>query len=78
MTKNKQRHITNLSYNKNVIVLEKNELHHLNDLIQKSRCSDDPFTKENLNQYMEDLRNKYHLSINDSVDLHNGEILHDK
>ena len=55
--------------------LENNELHTLNDLIRNARDSSDPYTKESLNQYMEDLRNKYHLSINDSCDLSTGEII---
>lgn len=55
--------------------LESNELHHLNDLIREKRTSNDPYSKEKLNQYMEDLRNKYHLSFNDMVELETGEII---
>lgn len=55
--------------------LEPNELHHLNDLIREKRMSNDPYSKEKLNQYMEDLRNKYHLTFEDSVELNTGEIL---
>ena len=51
------------------------ERHTLNDLSRESRTSTNPYAKEKLNQYMEDLRTKYHLSINDSVDLITGEIL---
>ena len=51
------------------------ELHTLNDLIRDSRSFDDTFVKEKLNQFMEDLRTKYHLSINDCVELQSGIIL---
>ena len=53
--------------------LENTERHILNDLIRDKRKLDNPLTKEKLNQYMEDLRTKYHLSINDGVDLITGE-----
>lgn len=55
--------------------IEPTELHILNDMIRfKREHPNDPFRKEALNQYTEDLRAKYKLSQEDSVDLSTGEI----